>query len=163
MVDDWVRLSELIDDDASLIESVRLAVEDPTAYFAQHEDDLADQGVTSASDIDPWLILIGGLDEAGALAYLDTGDGAVELSDALTELPRLVEAEIELDEVADDIDADLETAIAAADDLLEPHGLRILFLAEDPEAFPLVVVARSHVEEILTLIARLGHVARIFG
>lgn len=157
----WMRLCELIDDDVEIVDSVRMAVTDPAAYFQEHERELLDRGIEDAADVDPWLALIDGLDEAGALAYLDWKDSGAELADALARVPRVVRAGIELDDVSD-ID-ELEAAAAGTDALLSPHGLRLVYLDEDSDAYPLVVVPTQNAGEIIELAARLEREARIFS
>ncbi|WP_406247060.1 hypothetical protein ACI7YT_16615 [Microbacterium sp. M] len=139
-VQDWARFCRLLDDDSELLASVETAAADP--------------------DADPWLAVIDGLDDAGALAYLETQDFGGELVDALAGLPRVFRTSVDLGPVAD-ID-DLPDAIAAADLLLAQHDLRVVFLEEDSDAFPLVVVAASDAETIVDLAAQLGHQARVF-
>ena len=137
-IDDWTRLCALIDDDPELAPGVREAIDD-----------------------DPWGALIDGLDECGALAYLDWKDGGMQLADALPQLPRVFRTGADLDEVGD-VDA-LEAAIVRADEFLAPHGLRIIRLEEDSDAHPLVVVPTANVAEIVELAAKLGHEARTFS
>jgi hypothetical protein len=139
-VQDWARLGRLLDDDPELLASVESAAADP--------------------DADPWLAVIDGLDDAGALAYLETQDLGAELADALAGLPRVFRTSVDLGPVAD-ID-ELPDAIAAADLLLAPHDLRIVYLEEDSDAFPLVAVRRADAEAIVDLAAHLGHEARVF-
>ncbi|WP_243231913.1 hypothetical protein [Microbacterium sp. CIAB417] len=134
---DWARLCALIDDDAELAEAVRTTGDDP------------------------WEALIDGLDDAGALAYLDEEDAGPELAEALAGLPRVFRAGADLDTV-EDIDGDLVAAIVRADAVLAPHGLRLVHLEEEPDAHPLVAVPIGHVDEIIALAARLGHRATSF-
>ncbi|WP_164234257.1 DUF6630 family protein [Microbacterium hydrocarbonoxydans] len=158
---DWGRLCELLDDDAELAAEVRLAADDPEEYFRRHEDRLADRGIESPDETDPWLALIDGLDDVGALAYLDWKDTGAEVAQALAGVPRVVRAGIDLDAV-EDID-DLEAAVAHADRLLAGSGLRVVYLEEDSDAYPLVVVPSAHAAEIIEISARLGYEARTFG
>ncbi|MGV2984806.1 hypothetical protein ACNPNP_14000 [Microbacterium sp. AGC85] len=159
MNEEWIRLCGLLDDDAELTASVKQAVDDPDAYYAAHADDLLDRGIESASDIDPWLVIIDGLDEAGALAYLDWKDGGAQLADALAGLPRIFATGIDLDAVGD-IEADLPTAVAVANGMLDEHGLTLVYLEEDSDAYPLVAVEADDAEQIVALASALGHVAR---
>lgn len=138
---DWSRLSALIDDDPEVAAAVEWA--------------LAHGG-------DPRAALLDALDDAGALAYMEWADSGIELADAFAALPRVVASGAELDEVGD-IDGSLDAAITAADDLLEPHGLRTLYLDEGTDACPLVVVARTDVAEIVELAGRLELAVRLFG
>ena len=158
---DWTRLCELLDDDPELAPAVRLAVTDPAEYFAQHQGALLDRGVESADEVDPWTALIDGLDDAGALAYLDWKDSGVELADALPQLPRVFATGVDVDEVGD-VDGALPAAITRADSILATHDLRIVYLDEDSDAYPLLVVPLTHAAEIVELSARLGFSARVF-
>ncbi|KDA06678.1 hypothetical protein DC31_09050 [Microbacterium sp. CH12i] len=139
-MNDWTRLCELLDDDPELLPAVRLAV---------------------AGDEDPWTALIDGLDDAGALAYLEVNDTGIELADALPPLPRVFATGVELDKVGD-VEGDLTAAIVRADSLLASRDLRIVYLDEDSDAYPLVVVPIANVAEILEITERLGFTARIF-
>lgn len=159
--DVWTRLARLLDDDPQLVASVGLAAADPAAYFSAHERDLVDRGIGEPEDVDPWLVAIDGLDEAGALAYMDWKDTGVELVDALAGLARVARAGIDLETVAD-VDGDLTAAVTAADALLAPHGLRLVYLEEDSDAYPLVVVPAADAEAIVDLATRLGREARTF-
>ncbi len=156
-----MRLCRLLDDDPVLAASVGGAAADPAEFFTAHEDELRARGVASPADVDPWLVIIDGLDEAGALAYLDPDDTGMELADALAGVPRVFRAGIDLEPVAD-VD-ELDAAIMRADALLAPHALRIVYLAEEPDACPLVVVPAAHADEIVALAAGLGREARVFG
>lgn len=158
---DWARLCLLLDDDPELEPSVRQAITDPEGYFAAHEADLLNRGIKSSDDVDAWLVLIDGLDDAGALAYLDWQDTGMELADALPALPRIIQAGIDVDEVGD-VEGDLPAAIVRADAILAPYDLRLIFLEEDSDAYPLVAVDSAKVDEILAISARLGHAARVF-
>ncbi len=137
--EEWARLAALIDDDADL-----------AARVAEARD----------SDDDPWAVLIDGLDENGALAYLQEGDTGMELADALPAIPRVFHAAVDVDDVGD-VD-DLDSAIARADEILASHRLRLVYLEEDEDALPLVVVLRDLAEEIVSLAHDLGHAARIY-
>lgn len=142
MGDDWTRLCELLDDDPELVAAVAEAAADPAG--------------------DPWGAVIDGLDDAGALAYLDRDDSGMELADALAGLPRVFRTGVDLESVGD-LGGDLPAAIGQAEVLLAPHGLRIVYLAEEPGAFPLVVVPAGNADEIVTLATRLGREARTFA
>lgn len=159
--DDWARLCGLLDDDAGLAADVRLAAEDPEEYLRRHEERLDDRGIESPGEIDPWLALIDALDDVGALAYLDWKDTGAELAEALAGVPRVFRAGVDLDTV-EDVDG-LDDAITHADRLLAGSGLRIVYLEEDADAYPLVVVPMASSEQIVALAGRLGHEARVFG
>jgi hypothetical protein len=137
---DWQRLCALIDDDAAVWEAVEAALQ--------------------AGD-DPWDALIGGLDDAGALAYLQVEDTGMELSDALAQLPRVFALQPDLDEVTDT--DDLVEATAAADRILRAAGLRVLRLVEEEDAWPIAVVPASGAGDIAGLVAALGHEAVVGG
>lgn len=160
--DDWARLCDLLDEDPELSVVVLQAVTDPSGYFVDHEQRLVDRGIESADDIDPWLVMIDGLDDSGALAYLDGTDSGLELSDALAGVPRIFRAGVDTEPIAD-VDGPLERAIVRADEILAPHGLRLLFVAEDSDACPLVAVPSESVSEIIAIAERLGYEARTFG
>lgn len=130
---DWQRLCALLDDDESVWEAVEAALQ-------QGED--------------PWDALIGGLDDAGALAYLQADDTGMELSDALAQLPRVFALQPDLDEVTDT--DDLVEATEAADRILSAAGLRIVRLVEEEDAWPVAVVPASGVPEIVRLVHGFG-------
>ncbi|RIX26590.1 DUF6630 family protein [Amnibacterium setariae] len=131
---EWQRLCALLDDD----EAVREAVED----------------ALEAGE-DPWEALLDGLDEAGALAYLRADDTGMELSDALAQLPRVFDAQPDLDEVTDT--DDLAAATTAADRILAAEDLRVVRLVEEDDAWPVAVVPTESVVEIIGLAAAVGH------
>ncbi|WP_424464850.1 DUF6630 family protein [Pseudoclavibacter helvolus] len=170
MTDDtsWERLCALIDDDPEIWPSVRQALRDVDG----EDDDATDtQGDASAghttdeSGVEPdradeaWEALIDALDDCGALAYLHANDSGMELADALAGVPRIVRLGLDTDEVGD-VDGDVPAAASAADALLAPVGLAIVFLEEDSDAYPLVVVPRTSVGEIVDTAASLGFLAR---
>ncbi|MFD1713643.1 hypothetical protein ACFSBZ_04070 [Amnibacterium flavum] len=125
----WKRLCSLIDDDPALWPSV--------------EDALTEGD-------DAWEALIGGLDEAGALAYLDVSDTGMELVDALAGLPRVFAIQPEFGAVNDT--DDLADAMSAADAILAESELRLIELEDDDEdAHALVVVPAAAVDEIRSL------------
>lgn len=158
-MDDWGRLCELLDDDPEVRRAVALAASDPAAFLDEHADVLADLGVADAAQIDPWLALIDALDDAGALAYLEGDDTGEELADALAGLPRVFGSGVELDEVSD-VDGSLAEAIAAADRLLAPRGLRLVYLDEGTDDVPLVAVPLDAADEAVEIAQRLGRVVR---
>lgn len=131
----WHRLCDLIDDDEHLWPAVEAALR------------TAD---------DPWEALIGGLDDAGALAYLDTADTGMELTDALAQLPRVFALQPDLDEVTDT--DDLGAAIRAADAVLATAQLRLVELEEsDADARALVVVPAGTIAELRRLARTVDH------
>lgn len=132
--DDWARLCRLLDDDPELTPAALEAVE----------------GGESPRDA-----LLEGLDDAGALAYLEKNDTGAELADALHALPRIVRTGLELDEVGD-IDT-LDAAITRANELLAEHGLALVYLEDpdDADAHPLVAVPVADLDEINALIEKL--------
>jgi hypothetical protein len=135
MNEDWARLCRMLDDDPQLVAAVSQAADDP------------------------WSVMIDGLDDAGALAYLEPGDTGAQLADALAGLPRIFATAVDLDSIGD-VDSDLTTAVAVANEMLDEHGLALVYLEEEPDAYPLVAVAADDAEEIVALAGRLGHVAR---
>jgi hypothetical protein len=136
---DWQRLCALLDDDETVWEAVRAALEEGA---------------------DPWEALLDGMDEAGALAYLQSDDTGMELTDALAQLPRVFELQPDLDAVTDT--DDLDEAVAAADDALASGGLRVALLVEpdDEDSRPYAVVERASSEELVALAAELGQAVR---
>lgn len=141
MVHDGVRLAALIDDDPEVAGALRRAPQ---------------------GDAELGAALLDALDDAGALAYMEWSDSGVELADALGQLPRIVRAGIDVDEVGD-VDGSLEDAISRADALLIPRGMRLLYLDEGTDACPLVVVAQRDVDEIVEIAGRIGLKVRAFG
>jgi len=133
---EWQRLCALLDEDESVWQAVEEAL--------------------GAGD-DPWEALLDGLDEAGALAYLQTEDTGMELADALAQLPRVFGVQPDLGEVTDT--DELDQATTAADRILSTAGLRTVRLIEEEDAWPVVVVPASAVKEIEGLIGALGHEA----
>lgn len=130
----WERLCVLLDDDEQLWPTVREAVD--------------------AGD-DPWEALLGGLDDAGALAYLDVEDTGMELADALAQLPRVFRLHPDLG-VVNDTD-ELRAALRQADSVLAEDGFRLLELDDDDdEAHALVVVPADSATEIRELADRFG-------
>lgn len=124
----WDRLCTLLEDDDLLRSSVREALADP-------EDD-------------PWDALLGGLDDAGALASLEAEDTGMELSDALAQLPAVFRLQPDLGTVTDT--DDLDDAVREADRVLAEHGHRLLALeSDDPDVRELVVVPEESVGPIL--------------
>lgn len=137
---DWIRLAELLDEDPEVA---------------------AELGRASATT-DLRGVLFDALDDAGALAYMEWSDSGVELADALAQVPRVFRTGADLDEVGD-VDGALADAIAEADGILARHGLQSVYLDEGSDACPLVVVARSDVDEITALGTRLSLRPRVFS
>lgn len=138
----WERLTRLLDDDELLWPQVRDALE--------------------SGEQDPWEALVAGLDDAGALAYLDADDTGMELADALAQLPRVFRLQARLGTVSDT--DDLEDAVVAADRLLTGHEFRLVRLRDDDDdAYALAVVPEANVPEILRLSADVGRPVRTFG
>ena len=139
----WERLTRLLDDDELLWPRVRAALE--------------------TGDPGPWQALLDGLDDAGALAYLEGEDTGMELADALAQLPRVFRLQLDLGGVSD-ID-DLGSSMVAADALLARRGCRLLLLQdpEDEEACALVAVPEANVPEALALSADLNRSVTTFG
>jgi len=139
----WERLTRLLDDDELLWPLVRGAAQDGGGQEA-------------------WEALLDGLDDAGALAYLDAGDTGMELADALAQLPRVFRLKLDLG-VVNDTD-DLDEAMAAADRLLAGRGFRLVELQDDDdEAHALAVVEAGNLPEIVRLSAELRRPVTSFG
>jgi hypothetical protein len=137
----WERLCELIDDDELLWPEVQTAL---------------------AEGEDPWEALLDGLDDSGAMAYLDEGDTGMELTDALVQLPRVFRLKPDLGEVTDT--DDLDAAMRTADAVLAAADHRLLRLEEpDSDAHALVVVPSGSVAEIERLAETLGHPVTVAG
>jgi hypothetical protein len=132
----WQRLCALLDDDPELWPTVQATLEDPPA--------------------DPWTALLDGLDDAGALAYLDHDDQGSELAEALAGVPRVRDARLDLGRVTD-TDGDVPAAVRVADELLAPVGLCLVHLDEGSDAYPLVAVQAGDRDEIEQLVTELGH------
>lgn len=156
----WTRLCALLDDDPQLAPGVRSALADPEAYLERPgTGGMPGPGVPVA---EPWQTLLDGLDDAGALAYLDAADSGMELAEALAALPRVVVAGPSLATITD-LEGDLPAVIGAADELLAAHGLGIVQLVEEADACPLVVVPAERVPEILQVVRQLGRAARAYS
>lgn len=140
MIEDWMRLGALLEDDPEVGKAIRHAGRDGGDVRAA---------------------LFDALDDAGALAYMEWSDSGVELADALAQVPRVFQTGADLDEVGD-VAGGLTEAIARADGILSAHDLRTVYLDEGSDACPLVVVASGDVEEITALAARLSFTARTF-
>ncbi|WP_298742307.1 hypothetical protein [uncultured Microbacterium sp.] len=140
MIEDWVRLGALLEDDPEVGKAIRHAGRDGGDVRAA---------------------LFDALDDAGALAYMEWSDSGVELADALAQVPRVFQTGADLDEVGD-VAGRLTEAITRADGILSAHDLRTVYLDEGSDACPLVVVASGDVEEITALAARLSFTARTF-
>lgn len=138
----WERLCSLLDDDDQLCPGVRAALED--------------------GDADPWMALLDGLDDAGALAYLDAEDTGMELADALAHLPRVFRVQPDLGGVNDT--DDLGAALRGADHTLRDAGFRLVLLEEDEDdALALVVVPSGSLQEISDLASGLGRTLTSFA
>jgi hypothetical protein len=138
----WERLTGLLDDDELLWPRVREALE--------------------GGDSDAWGALLDGLDDAGALAFLDAEDTGMELADALAQLPRVFRLHVDLGAVSDT--DDLDDAMVAADGLLARGGWRLALLPDAGEdAYALVVVPEPDLPEILRLSAELKRAVTTFG
>ncbi|MGY5766627.1 DUF6630 family protein [Brachybacterium sp. DNPG3] len=163
---DWLRLAALIDDDPELLGTMRLALDDPAAYRDLHADDLhvdpSAEDDDRAAPLAMWTVLLDGLDESSALAYLDIEDTGCELVDALAGVRPALRCGACFEDVAD-VD-DLFAAIHRAEQLLAGHGLRLLQLPDDDdEAIPLVAVPQESVADIVALAEHLGHEAIVFA
>ena len=135
VAEEWQRLCALLDDDETVWESVQAALD--------------------AGD-DPWESLLDGLDDAGVLAYLQTEDTGMELSDALIQLPRVYAVQPDLNDVTDT--DDLGDAMRAADEALASGGLQLLRLVEedDDESWPVVAAWTRSATEIRDCAQGLG-------
>lgn len=108
MIEDWVRLGALLEDDPEVGKAIRHAGRDGGDVRAA---------------------LFDALDDAGALAYMEWSDSGVELADALAQVPRVFQTGADLDEVGD-VAGGLTEAIARADGILSAHDLRTVYLDE---------------------------------
>jgi hypothetical protein len=138
----WERFTRLLDDDELLWPRVREALE--------------------SGDSDPWEALLDGLDDAGALAYLEAEDTGMELADALTQLPRVFRLQLDLGAVSDT--DDLDDALVAANGLLARRSCQLVQLHDaDDDAYALAVVLEADVPEILNLSAEVERSVTTFG
>ncbi|WP_210506072.1 hypothetical protein [Naasia sp. SYSU D00057] len=138
----WKRLCTLLDDDELLWPGVREALEE---------------------DGDPWEALLSGLDDAGALAYLDAEDTGMELADALAQLPRVFRLQPDLGRVTDT--DDLAEAMAVADEILAAKGFRLVMLddEEDEDASSLVVVPAGSLDDVVAAAESVDRTITTFG
>ena len=138
----WKRLCTLLDDDELLWPGVQEALEE---------------------DGDPWEALLSGLDDAGALAYLDAEDTGMELADALAQLPRVFRLQADLGRVTDT--DDLAEAMGVADEILAARGFRLVMLddADDEDSHSLVVVPAGVLDDVLGAAESVDRTITTFG
>jgi hypothetical protein len=138
----WEQLTVLLDDDEHLWPGVAGALDDGEA--------------------DPWEALLDGLDDAGALAYLEADDTGMELAEALAQLPRVFRLQVDLGAVNDT--DNLEHALTAADGVLAGRGFRLVRLEdEDEDAYALAVVPQGNLPELARLSTAMSRPVTTFG
>lgn len=155
----WTRLTHLVTDDPRVLPPVELAVTDPGAYLARHEDDLYERGIEEPDEVTAVVALIDALLAVEEVAYLDWKAEVEETRAQLARLPRVRAAGVALDSLV----GRPQEAAAAANRLLEPAGVAIVGLDEDSDAYALVAVPTHRVTTLVSAGAAVGGVVITFG
>src|SRR5690606_23696734 len=130
---------------------------------------LLDRGIEEPEEVSPWLALIDALGKAKLLTYLDWKTPADEFVIMLRMLPQVTtvfggvrEENAEFAQVAA-IEGGMEKVLAPADRVLAGQGLRLIYLNEDSDVYPLIVVPGDRAGDIVSVAKELGYPARTWN
>lgn len=155
----WTDLVRLITDEPSAHAAVNRYSADPDAYFADHEDDLAQRGIEDPDDVTGPVVIIDALDKVDEVAYLDWKSPVDEVVGLLDRIERIKDAGVDLEVLVDpgySQEADVETVVGWVNALLGDSEVTVAILDEDSDAYPLIAVPTPTVESIVETAKRLG-------
>lgn len=141
----------LLPEDSTLAAEVRLAVEQPDAYFARFGQRLEDRGITEPIRILPWIALLDGLMERNKLVELDW---RMEPIHVMAYLDRLLPDEVRTAHRWDWVEVAYWHTQASTGDFLNAIGARLsvqgfvlacFFLQTD--SYPLTLVEEDRFEK----------------
>ena len=160
---DFIRLFTLTDDTPTqrLTERLALVLRDPTAYQAQHAEELAERGIEAALPPQELrdVALADALWSEDLLWEADWQDPATEVTAGLQEI---IEQQKRPQKLAVSSTATGPDMLDSVQDALEPLGLALVLLTLDSDSYPLSVVADAQAEELRGLARELGFTLTVY-
>lgn len=152
---DNAKLYELVEElapaDPSLLDEVRLAVEDPADYVRRFRERLALRGISKSEPELPWIALVDGLAERGCLAEFDWREDPGAVLDGLDDL--LGEDALDWDSILTEEEEELPCGelLQWVARHLRARGLALVCLDIQSDCYPVLAVP----------IERLGRIQRL--
>lgn len=161
----FAQLFTLADKEASqrLTERLALALRDPTAYQAEHAEELAERGIETALPAQELrdVALLDGLLSEELLWEADWTDPVADLAEGLNETLAQQGRPERLPQPARPATTGPE-ALDVLQDMLEPLGLALVLLPLDSDSHALSVVAEGQVEALRALAQELGFGLKVY-
>jgi hypothetical protein len=151
---------QLMADDPSLAEEVRLAVASPAAYLDRFKDRLSDRGITKTVPDLPWIALVNGLEDRDRLHELDWKEAPEDVTWKIDKLlPEQLHASdrwawTETPEWEEKLPHDLLPAIAAR---FAEQGLTVVTIDIDSDSYPMTLLPVGQVAECQRLAELAGY------
>ena len=138
-----------------LSDEVHLAREDPSAYFAQHADDLGNRGIVEPAHVTTWLALVDGLQRRDLNVEVDWKVDLEELVLSLATLQMATQQKLRFGTLASG-DSFGEAALAQASAWLQSRGIALVSLDINSDCYPLSLMAIEEVALLQPLVAQVG-------
>jgi hypothetical protein len=147
----------LAPEDATLVEEVRLAMNDPETYISTFYDRLDVYGISKPIDSLPWIALTDGLPVRSLLSNIDWKERCDVVIDEINTLINRnnqscsLEKGMSLDDmVSDELLKSLGSRLVAC-------GLALISLDLDSDNYPVSVVTHDKVSDVQDLVRRSGY------
>ncbi len=151
-------VEELAPNDPSLLDEVRLAVEDPADYYVrQCRERFALRGISKSEPELPWIALVDGLAERGCLVEFDWREDSAAVLDGLDDI--LGEDALDWDSILTEDDEELSCGelLQRVARHLRARGLALVCLGIQSDCYPVVAVPSERLERVQRLAVESGY------
>jgi len=162
-IEKWTAAARLLaPGNASVVNSIRLALQRPDEYVKTHARDLMDRGVTKPIPRLPLIALLDALDAAKVIALIDwkasTEDTVFLLRKLKTKLSWTWMKPYDEDDL-DDLSMDRFLSAIAAE--ADPKGLALVNIDTSSDQYAIALLERSRASEIAKAMKAVGHRAEV--
>ncbi len=150
-------VEELAPDDPSLLDEVRLAVDDPADYVRRFRERLALRGIRKPEPGLPWIALVDGLEERQRLAEFDWKEDPVAIMDGLDDI--LGEDSLDWDSILAEDEEKLpcHEFLPLVGRRLRERGLALVCVDIQSDCYPVLAVPIGRLERVRRLAAESGY------
>jgi len=153
---------ELAPEEPSLVEEVRMAVEDPNTYVERFHERLGERGIHKPGPELPWIALVDGLVERGLAVEFMKGDDARYVMSQLETLFGYmtlgcydVLGDWDISEEQEEMPCEEFLPLVARQ--LQRSGLALVYLDMQSDRYPVLVVPLDRLERIQRLARESGY------
>lgn len=150
-------IEELAPNDPSLLDEVRLAVEDTADYVRRFRDRLALCGISKPEPGLPWIALVDGLAERSRLAEFDWREDPGDVLEGLDDI--LGEDSLDWDSILTEDDEELPCGelLQRVARHLRARGLALVCLDIQSDCYPVLAVPIERLERVQRLAVESGY------